>query len=81
MGEHKTGAAASLVVTGHIHIKGRARGPRMKGAKRHAYEHTSGDQFSDDLQRWTLIDRENDYYREKISDPESGQIIHFTRVP
>jgi hypothetical protein len=53
---------------------------RRQGAKKFAFQDRSGDEFGVKLQRWLkklrVIDRENDQYREKVWDPETGEVIH-----
>lgn len=58
---------------------------RRQGRKKFAFQDRSGDEFGVKLQRWLkkvrVIDRENDQYREKVWDPETGEVIHACEEP
>lgn len=55
------------------------------GFKRPFLEVKSGDSFSYDrkkiVTRYTVVDRENDHYKEEVKDPDTGEIIHFNEEP
>lgn len=67
-----------------IHEMLEAKGQRQ-GMKKFAFEDRSGDEFGVKVQRWLkkvrVIDRENDHYREKVWDPETGDVIHECEEP
>lgn len=62
---------------------------RMKGRRggkgRPFIESVKGDDLFKKINKWMklerVIDRENDKYRETISDPETGQLIHRCEEP
>jgi hypothetical protein len=58
---------------------------RRQGAKEFAFQDRSGDEFGVKVQRWLkkvrVIDRENDQYREKVWDADTGEVIHGCEEP
>jgi phage FluMu protein Com len=58
---------------------------RRQGTKKFAFQDRSGDEFGVKVQRWLkkvrVIDRESDQYREKVWDPETGEVIHECEEP
>ena len=58
---------------------------RHGGEGRPFYEGFVGADWSHKFQRWMrlerIIDRENDRYRERVSDPRSGETVHECEEP
>jgi DNA-directed RNA polymerase subunit RPC12/RpoP len=74
----------------HDYVKGKEINPKKreeegktgKKAKKPIYEFYVGDAFSEILNKYVhktrIIDRENNSYKEVITDEESGKVIHKT---
>ena len=64
------------------------KGPKIRMGshrKRSPYELTTGDSFSVSSKEWMdircEIDREKDIYREKVTNPRTGEVIHSCEEP
>jgi hypothetical protein len=72
--------AAGMAVTSMLRLKARTSGQGKAFA-----EGKSGQDWSHRLKRWVrlnrLIDRRNDRYRETVTDPVNGAIIHSMDEP
>lgn len=71
---------ASLELHGSVRFK-----HKRPGQKRPVAEGTSGDELFHDKAKWVqkerLIDREKNRYREKVTDPATGEVIHECDEP
>ena len=76
----------------HVYAKDQASvGERLKskekeeGQKKPVREKVLGDDYSRTLERNVnlkrIIDRENDYYLEEVTDPQTGESIHYCHEP
>ena len=71
-----------LVVCDRIELHDNAKGKTEKipGKRKYAKEYQSGQERSVSLNKWVdkqrVIDRENNRYYEKVTDIETGEIIH-----
>ena len=58
---------------------------KKKGVKKTVREKVMGDDYSRKLERNVnlkrIIDRENDDYLEKVTDPQTGETIHYCHEP
>jgi hypothetical protein len=58
---------------------------KHQGIKGYVFEMISGDEFSQGQGQWVrkarLIDWQNDWYEEVVTDPETGAIIHECSEP
>jgi phage FluMu protein Com len=67
-----------------IHDSINARG-KKDGLSGRAFDNFYGDDFSKGRQKWLekfrVIDRENDRYFEKVWDPKSGEVLHECDEP
>ncbi len=74
----------SDVITIKIREMVRARG-KQQGTKGYVFETMRGDEFYRDQGKWVLkermLDWKNDRYREVVTDPETGAIIHECSEP
>ena len=76
----------SIVARDRIALHEMARG-RVKepGGKRPKVEFMEGDNLHCKSGRWMrrsqLIDRRNDHYREAVSDPKTGEVVHECDEP
>ena len=72
------------VSTVKVHTSLRTKG-RRQGEKRPFQEQVVGDDLHRKSGRWMklhrIIDRENDRYRETVTDPETGEAVHECDEP
>ena len=58
---------------------------KREGESKPFREQISGDDYSHKNKKWIkkerVIDREKDYYFEKITDPETGDVLHYCEEP
>jgi len=58
---------------------------KRQGERKPHVEGKSGDDLHRETGRWMkkdrLIDRENDHYKEVVTDPESGNVIRYCEEP
>jgi len=71
----------------HLNIRFQYRGKsndKVGNKKRPSFEFKGGQEFSENKQkhvnRHYVIDRNNDNYSEKVTDPDTGEILHKTNV-
>ncbi len=71
------------LLTFHETVKGKSN--KAPGKKKPYSEFQAGEEFSKRLHRFVTktrkIDREHDSYYEKVSDPETGKILHDCSEP
>ncbi len=69
----------------HEQIRLSAKDPKRTGKKKVRKQVISGDDFHVSSGKWNekvrIIDVDNDHYFEKITDPETGKVIHFCEEP
>src|SRR5262245_33728209 len=76
---------AEDVVKAKIQLKIQGRDPSRKGKHKIRSEQIVGDDYTHDTQKWNkkhrLIDVDNDWYSEKVTDSDTGEILHLCEEP
>ncbi len=66
-------------------IKGKVKNKKYNSKKNPRYKFFHGDELRKNDGKWMLkdriIDKDNDKYFEKVTDPEIGEVIHYTEEP
>ena len=76
---------AEDVVEAKILVTIQGRDPSRRGKDKVRGEQVVGDVYAHATKKWNrkerLIDRDKDWYSEKIIDSETGEILHFCEEP
>lgn len=66
-------------------LRGRVKDMSRPSKEKLRQDFFDGDDFHHKSGKWNyktrLIDRDNDLYREEVTDPETGEVIHFCEEP
>jgi len=76
---------AKDVVEAKIRLKIQARDPSRRSRHKVRSEQIVGDDYTHDTQKWNKkhkrIDVDNDWYSEKVTDSDTGEILHLCEEP
>ena len=70
---------------GHDSLRGKVKDPRATGKKKVIREMFTGADMHQQSGKWyqkdRVVDRKSNRYSEKVTDPETGEVIHHCDEP